>query len=42
MLQLKGKCVDERGRETTKGKFVSMVCGSLKDAWCSSDTVEEK
>ena len=23
-------------------KFVSMVCGSLKDEWCSSDTVEEK
>ena len=21
---------------------MSMVCGSLKDAWCSSDTVEEK
>lgn len=40
--KLQGRCTDERGRETTRGKFVNKVCATMKEAWCSDGTVEEK
>ena len=40
--KLQGRCTDERGRETTRGKFMNKVCTTMKEAWCSDGTVEEK
>ena len=39
---LQGRCVDERWRETAKGKFVREVNERMKDAWRSDGSVEEK
>ena len=40
--KLKGRCRDERGRETTKGRFVSGVFERMCGMWRCDGSLEEK
>ena len=40
--KLKGKCVDERGRETCMGSFVKSVNQRLQEEWDETKCVQEK
>lgn len=40
--KLQGRCMDNKGRETTKGKYVREVSERMQDTWKSDSNVEEK
>ena len=40
--KLKGRCRDERGRETTKQRFVSGVFERMRGMWRCDGSLEEK
>ena len=42
LSKLKGRCRDERGRETTKGRFVSGVFERMCAMWRCDGSLEEK
>ena len=42
VTKLQGPCVDVKGRELTKGKFVTGVCDSMKGKWDQLSTAQEK